>query len=248
MLTVLFAAVVHAAPFLGEEPDLSFKETTLITPRCKPGTTHTWDIAKTVEGRAHGRHVNTGEEVDKPISRQWTRTITMTCIENAPLRVALKMGFGGEMADFTLQLKVTDWSHFEVTEVSADTAAGRKAAETWKLGANLREPLTWIFPPMAKDNPNAGDAWDGAWPLELGPWWDCHGAVTAGAVQSGLRSYDLKGRCEQISYHGRNHVSGTFTREDGGFGVAKASWKVSSSWEHYYIYNDTEHAVTVTRR
>ncbi|MFT5686619.1 MAG: hypothetical protein ACI8RZ_007575 [Myxococcota bacterium] len=94
--------------------------------------------------------------------------------------------------------------------------------------------------------PGTEHTWDGAWPINLGPWWDCHGTVTAGP-DAAPRSYILDGRCENISYQGTNRLSGTFTRLDGDFGVQSATWRLQSVWEHYMLYTDTDQVITVTQ-
>ena len=53
MVTLLFALAAYGSPFQGE-PNLSFKNTPLIAPRCMPGQTQTWDITSKTEGRTHG--------------------------------------------------------------------------------------------------------------------------------------------------------------------------------------------------
>jgi hypothetical protein len=242
LLTLDAAAVPNAVP------DLSFEDTVLIAPRCEVGASSTWDIEVSVEGRAHGRHVRTGESIDKPIEQAWTRTVTLECVVAEPAELMLRMAFGTEPAPFALRLRMPDWSTYGVTEVVADTDAGRKAGETWRLRGNLLDTLAWVFPPMAHDAPGDGVMWDGAWPLQLGPWGGCHGEVTAGEVRGRARAYTLNGRCEQISYNGRNGIDGAFTRVDGGFGVSTATWTVRSSWEHYHLHNDTKRIVVVTRR
>jgi len=246
MIGVLLALSALARP-PGFEPDLSFKETVLIAPKCVPGTHQTWDIKGAIEGRSHGRDRRDGGRIDTPIRLGWERRVSLECLSNSPLKLRMRMSFAGEDAGFALLMDMPDWETFTVTEVEAVTDEARKAGETWKLRGNLRDTLAWVFPPMAKDSPKTGESWDGGWALELGPWWDCHGRVEAGAVEGDARAFSLRGRCEQISYNGTNRVSGTFMREDAGFGVVSALWKVDSDWEHYDLHNDTEQLYTVTR-
>jgi hypothetical protein len=234
------------------EPDRSFEQTVLILPTCEPGRTYTWELIGEVTGRAHGEDIQTGEDIDRPIHSRSHSRLSVRCISSSPLTLALRPllpeGDGWAAAPVELIAEVSAWTavSFPESDAGSPEAAARRA---WQSTVTGWLPL--IFPPIAHDPPTPGATWDGAWPVQLGPWWSCHGAVTAGAGPAGAegrpRDYTLSGRCEEISYRGFTHLSGDFTRHDGGFGVQSARWRLESLWEHYMVYNDTTTTVTVTR-
>ena len=193
--------------------------------------------------------MQTGDDFDSPIHTRSHFRVRIRCLTQAPLTVAItpqwKDGEQWQEAPYSATFSVPAWTAVAFVAVQAGSEEDRAAAERWRHGVPAWLP--WIFPPMAATAPAEGQTWDGAWPLDLGPWWDCHGAVTAGGVAEGLREYTLDGRCESISYWGRNRLQGTFSRPDGGFGVQTAAWTVSSLWEHHMVYNDTDWTVSVTR-
>jgi len=250
LLPLTAVSVALALPF--PEPDLSFKETVLIPPRCTPGTSATWEIEETVKAQTRGQHINTGEDVDTDTDRTSRWRIHIACTADAPATLAVQYLFpepGGTWSApaFTLTVRLEDWNTPVTESVEAASPEAHSNGTAWGMKGNLMRSLVWIFPPMAEDRPAEGAAWDGPWAVEMGPWWDCHGRVTAGAREDTARAYRLAGSCESISYRGANRLSGTFRREDGGFGVTTAAWETTSMWEHYMIYTDVKTTVTVTR-
>lgn len=240
---LLLSASALARP-MSAPPDLSFKETVLIAPSCTPGTTTTWEIHQEITGSTRGEDIETGEDLSRDIAQTRSNRLTITCLTDSPLTVAItpqwKDGDRWDAAPLSLTYSVPSGAAPVLTAPTDPDVPGA----SWR--STITGLLPFIFPPMAASTPEPGATWDGAWPIDLGPWWDCHGAVTAGE-KAGMRAYTLAGRCENISYWGTNRLTGTFTRPDGGFGVQEATWSLSSLWEHYMIYTDTDTVVTVTR-
>lgn len=245
---LLLSASALARP-LDFEPDLSFQQTALAVPACTPGEVVTWEIAGETTGRSYGNDMETGEDIERDYKRRSSSRLQVRCISSAPLQLGVSPSWeddaGWHGAEFELILVVTSLSEIVLVEVKSAAPMDESTGRSWL--SNIQHQLPYIFPPMTRTAPAAAETWDGAWPIDLGPWWDCHGTVTAGA-DAAPRSYTLAGRCENISYRGTNRLSGSFTRHDGGFGVVSATWQLSSLWEHYMRYTDTEQVITVTRQ